>query len=107
MKTLILTSILALTLTSCSSTSTTESTSEYVDNAAITTKVKSKLVSNDIMSASNIEVESYKGTVILAGFVKTEEEKEKALDIAEKTKGVNEVKDALFLRKDIESKMSE
>ncbi len=72
MKTLILTSILALTLTSCSSTSTTESTSEYVDNAAITTKVKSKLVSNDIMSASNIEVESYKGTVILAGFVKTE-----------------------------------
>jgi osmotically-inducible protein OsmY len=89
---------LSMFLLSCSSTKERESFGEYVDNSAISTKVKSKLLSTSKVSSTSIDVESYKGVVILSGFVSSEEEKEKALDVAKNTKGVRMVKDALFVK---------
>lgn len=89
---------LSVFMLSCSSTKERESFGEYVDNSTISAKVKSKLVGADNISSTSIDVESFKGVVILSGFVGSEKEKEKAIDIAEKTEGVRMVKDALFVR---------
>lgn len=102
-----MTMMLMLGIAACSSTQDRESTSQYLSNSAISGKIKSKLVASSLTAATNIDVESYKGTVILAGFVKTQEQKDRALEIANETKGVTEVKDAIFVRKDIKDEMAE
>ena len=65
--------VTALTLASCSSTTTSESTGEYVDSSVITTKVKAQLASSKKVSALDVKVKTYKSTVQLSGFVDTED----------------------------------
>ena len=95
-------SMLVLILTvlgaGCSSTSKRESTGEYIDSAAITAKVKRELIQNKNVSALDVSVETYKGVVLLSGFVKSSKEKELAEKLARKVEGVKKVKNQLNLR---------
>jgi len=63
--------ILAITvaITSCAGSRTRESTGEYLDDTAITTKVKAKLLADSEVSGLAINVETFKGVVQLSGFV--------------------------------------
>ena len=61
----------------------------YVDDAGITTLVKSRMAESKVVSASSISVETLNGVVLLSGFAKNELEKAEAGRIA---KGVNNVK---------------
>lgn len=99
--------MLMLGIAACSSTPHQESTAEYLDNSAISGKIKSQLLGSSLTAGTNIEVESYKGTVILSGFVRSDAQKERALEIARGTEGVSEVKDAIFIREDISEEMAE
>ncbi len=81
------------TLAACASTSTRESTGEYVDDSVITTKVKSLLAGDDFLKSFQIGVETYKGVVQLSGFVNTKEASNKAAQIAGGVKGVKSVKE--------------
>jgi osmotically-inducible protein OsmY len=90
--------ILLAVLVACAGGPTTSSTGEYIDDSAITTKVKAGLVADRTVSAYDIKVETFRGTVILSGFVNTEAQKERAITIARSTGGVREVKaDGLVL----------
>ncbi len=82
----------------CASTSTRESTGEYVDDSIITTKVKSKLAADDFLKSFEISVETYKGTVQLSGFVNTQKAVDKAVEIARGVKGVKSVKNDLIVK---------
>ena len=53
----------------CASTSTKEGTGEYVDDSVITTKVKASIFNDPSLKATEINVETFKGTVQLSGFV--------------------------------------
>ncbi|MDB6168677.1 MAG: putative phospholipid-binding domain protein, partial [Verrucomicrobia bacterium] len=53
----------------CSSTATRESTGEYVDDSAITAKVKAALIHDETVKAGQVNVETFKGVVQLSGFV--------------------------------------
>lgn len=80
------------------STTTTEqqnSTSQYVDDASITTKVKASLLADKDTSGTAIKVETANGTVQLSGNVKSAEEKSRAVDLARQIEGVKEVKDMI------------
>lgn len=88
----------ALLLTGCSSTTSSESTGEYVDNTAITTKIKSKLTAQLGTEGLNIKVKSYKGQVQLSGFVKDSEVKQKATNIAMNVNGVEIVHNNLMVK---------
>ena len=90
--------VTALTLASCSSTTTSESTGEYVDSSVITTKVKAQLASSKKVSALDVKVKTYKSTVQLSGFVDTEEQKYAAETIALEVKGVKEVENDLVVK---------
>lgn len=84
--------------TGCASTSTSESTGEYVDDATITTKVKAAFVKDEIVKAFDVSVETFKGTVQLSGFVDTAEEKSRAAQIARGVKGVRDVDNKITVK---------
>ncbi len=84
--------LLGAAIAGCAGGPTTSSTGEYIDDSAITTKVKSRFVADPMVSAYDIHVETFRGVVNLSGFVNTEAQKERAVTIARGTAGVREVK---------------
>jgi hyperosmotically inducible protein len=66
-----------------------------VDDAALTSKVKAKLLSDDMLNALKIDVDTQNGVVFLSGVVDSAEQKRKAIDIAKRTEGVRDVEDNL------------
>ncbi len=85
-------------LAGCAGTRTQESAGEYVDDVAITTKVKSKLLASPDTKGTAISVETFKGTVQLSGFVDTAMEKRKAEEIAADTDGVARVDNKITVK---------
>lgn len=77
--------------TGCAGTATRQSTGEYVDDAAITAKVKTAMVRDDTVKAMQVEVTTFKGNVQLSGFVDTETQKARAAQIAAGVEGVTNV----------------
>ena len=82
----------------CAVTRGQESVGDYVDDATITTQVKSRFVENKEVAASSISVETMKGTVMLSGFAKNATEKATAESIARGVKGVTSVKNEIAIR---------
>ncbi len=82
----------------CAGTGTSKSTGEYIDDAAITTKVKAALVADEVVSALDVKVETFRGTVQLSGFVDTAEQKSRARDLALGVPGVQAVKNNIMLK---------
>ena len=91
--------VIALVTTSgCAVTRGQESVGAYVDDAAITTSVKARMVENKDVDAAAIKVETLNGTVMLSGFAKDANERATAEDIAMKVKGVKSVKNSISVR---------
>jgi osmotically-inducible protein OsmY len=90
--------VVIATFAACASTSTRESTGEYVDDSVITTKVKSMLAADDFLKSFEISVETYQGTVQLSGFVNSQKAVNKANEIAKSVKGVKSIKNDLILK---------
>lgn len=62
-----------------------------VDDAIITTKVKTKLIEDPITKARKIDVDTVNGVVTLTGLVDSEEEIQRAVAIAQSVPGVKRV----------------
>lgn len=75
----------------CAGTATRESTGEYIDDASTTTKVKAAYVKDPLVKALAVNVDTFKGTVQLSGFVDTAEQKARAEQIAAAIPGVQAV----------------
>ncbi len=58
------------------------SVGETIDDSTITAKVKTALLSEDAMTASGVNVETYKGTVALIGYVSNDDDKSRAIRAA-------------------------
>jgi hyperosmotically inducible periplasmic protein len=91
-------SIALLTATGCAVTRGQETVGAYVDDATITTQIKSRFVENKAVDASSIRVETLNGTVMLSGFAKDATEKVTAESIARKVNGVKSVKNEIAIR---------
>lgn len=77
--------------TGCSGTATRQSTGEYVDDAAVTAKVKTALVRDEVVKAMQVDVTTFKGNVQLSGFVDNAEQKARAAQLAAAVEGVTNV----------------
>ena len=75
-----------------------ESVGAYVDDAAITTAIKAKMVESKAVDAGAIKVETLNGTVMLSGFAKNSSEKSDAENIARESKGVKSVQNNIAVR---------
>ena len=82
----------------CASTRTQEGTGEYVDDSVITTKVKSAIFNEPGLKSSEINVETFKGTVQLSGFVSSREDINDAVKVASAVGGVKSVKNEMQLK---------
>lgn len=89
---------LLLTVIGCAPTPTREGTGEYVDDTVITTKVKAAILNEPGLKSAQINVETFKGTVQLSGFVATNGEVVRAGDVTRQVKGVQSVKNDIRLR---------
>jgi hyperosmotically inducible protein len=90
--------ILLTTLLGCASTSQQESTGEFIDDSVITTKVKAEIFKDASLKSSEINVESFKGVVQLSGFVNSQEDINKAAELARGVKGVTAVKNDMRVK---------
>ena len=99
--TLALASALVATLastTGCAVTRKQETVGAYIDDATLTTRVKSKFAADPTVSAMSISVETLKGTVQLAGFAKNSEERAVAEKLARETSGVVAVRNDIAIK---------
>ena len=71
---------------------------ETVDDATITTRVKTSLLNDPDVAALRIDVDTFKGVVTLSGAVKTAAERDKAIALARKIGGVTDVKSTLQIQ---------
>jgi osmotically-inducible protein OsmY len=90
--------ILLVTTAGCAVTRNQESVGAYIDDSAITSSVKARMVENTAVDAAAISVETMKGTVMLSGFAKNTAEKSTAETIAMKVPGVVGVKNQIVVR---------
>ncbi|HWA25835.1 MAG TPA: BON domain-containing protein [Lacunisphaera sp.] len=86
--------------TACSSTATRQSTGEYIDDAAITAKVKGAFVKDEAVKALDVQVETFRGVVQLSGFVDSAYQKSRAEQLARSTNGVRDVSNNIQLKTD-------
>jgi c(7)-type cytochrome triheme protein len=75
-----------------------ESSGEYMDDAVITTKVKTAMLQEPSLKSAEINVETFKGIVQLTGFVRSRADINKAAEIAKGVKGVKSVKNDMILK---------
>ena len=90
--------VLVSVIFGCAGNSNKESTGEYVDDSWITSKVKTAFVKDKSLKASEINVETYKGTVQLSGFVADPGDVSHATEVARSVKGVTSVKNDLHVK---------
>jgi hyperosmotically inducible protein len=74
-----------------------KTTEDMIDDGAIAASVKAGLLDNKDTSSMAINVESYKGTVQLSGFVESQAEKDAAATVAARVDGVKHVINSLAL----------
>jgi osmotically-inducible protein OsmY len=92
---LILAGLLLAALTACAPTSTRQGTGEYIDDAVITSRVKAAFAADPEVKATEVQVETFKGTVQLSGFIESSESAAKAARITRAVPGVKEVRNAM------------
>jgi osmotically-inducible protein OsmY len=82
----------------CGSTPQQESTGQYIDDSAITTKVKTAIFNEPSLKVNQISVETYKSVVQLSGFVDSSASMDKAVTIARSVQGVSSVKNDMRVK---------
>jgi len=83
---------LLLGLTGCATSSRSEqSNSQRVDDQATSSRVKAALGDDTQYKYGAVNVETFKGTVQLSGFVNSRDQKNRAGNLAEKVSGVKQV----------------
>jgi osmotically-inducible protein OsmY len=90
--------ILMVSLLGCASTSKQEGTGEYFDDTAITTKVKAAIFNEPTLKSAEINVETFKGIVQLSGFVSSQADINRAVEVARSVKGVKSVKNDMRVK---------
>lgn len=64
---------------------------QNVDDAALTTAVKTKLVADKLSSLTRVDVDTNNGTVSLNGVVESSDQRARAQELASQVNGVNRV----------------
>lgn len=80
----------------CETTGHERTGGEVIDDSAITTKVKAALLAEKDVNSFDIKVKTFEGTVQLSGFVDSQWQIDKAVQVAAGINGVRHVKNDLI-----------
>lgn len=70
----------------------------YLEDSTVTARIKAELLKDNGFRGLAISVETLRGKVILSGFVNTEQQARRAVEIASGVRGVHSVKNGLLLK---------
>lgn len=87
-----------VTLGACSTDPNTRKVGVALSDTAISTRVKTALLGDPDVKGTNVNVETFRGTVQLSGFVDSPQNAARAADIARRVDGVREVRNALIVK---------
>ena len=90
--------IVFVSVLGCAGSPTQESTGEYITDSWITTKVKAALVEDQLVKATEVNVETFKGAVQLSGFVSSNTAMNQAVQVARGIQGVTSVKNDMRVK---------
>ena len=91
--------LLALFLSSSGCSSMTgETAGQYVDDSTITATVKTKLAADQVGTLTRVDVDTSNQVVSLNGIVQTQQEKQRAEELARQVSGVKAVKNNLQIQ---------
>jgi osmotically-inducible protein OsmY len=94
----VLACLIVLSLVACAGTPSRQSTGDFVDDTAITTKVKAALLADVALNAFRIHVRTNQDVVHLTGVVDSEQIRQRAGEVASKIDGVRSVQNGLTVR---------
>jgi hyperosmotically inducible protein len=75
-----------------------KSVGDTIDDATVSTRVKTALLNDPVVGGLRIDVDTFKGVVTLSGRVRTREDEAKAIELARKVGGVADVKSSLQIQ---------
>lgn len=87
----------ALLATGCNVLKGKQTTGQYVDDTTVLTRAKAALVKDSTVSATDFNIDVYKGDVTLTGVAKNAAEVNRAIDDIKRVEGVKSVKNATRL----------
>jgi hyperosmotically inducible periplasmic protein len=93
-----ITALALLTTAGCAVSRGQETTGAYIDDATITTQIKSRMLNDPAVAGTSISIETLNGTAMLSGFAKSSSEKAAAERIARDVNGVKSVKNEIVVR---------
>jgi hyperosmotically inducible periplasmic protein len=83
--------LVVLLLVGCAVMTGRQSPGAAVSDSTITTKVKSTFLGDPVVSALAVDVDTTDGVVVLTGFVASEQERQRAIQLAQSVEGVKRV----------------
>jgi len=93
-----LTTMAVGSLSGCAGNQYDRSTGEYIDDKSLTLRVHNALSDNQEYKFSDVNVNIFRGTVQLTGFVDTSDQKSKAEEIAKGVQGVKDVDNKISVK---------
>lgn len=87
-----------MTFTGCAVVRDQQPVGAYIDDAALTSRVKAKLAADETVSAAAISVETLNGEVQLSGFAKSGSERARAETLARGVSGVKSVRNDIAIK---------
>lgn len=82
----------------CAAPSKQQTVGEYLDDAVITTRVKAAIFDDPALRINEIKVETFDGVVQLSGFVSSQAEVNKAVQVVRGVDGVRSVRNDMRLK---------
>lgn len=96
--------VAATMVTGCAGDRYSRSTGQYIDDKTLAMHVNSALNDNAEYKLGDVNVQVFRGTVQLSGFVNTRDQKEKAGQIAKGVEGVRGVENNLTVKPDTDQR---
>lgn len=90
--------VFSLGLAACTVFEGRQTAGQYVDDASITARVKEAFVADPQVKVFQIHVETMNGVVQLSGFVDSQASERRAVEIAQRQRGVKSVRDDIIIR---------
>lgn len=86
------------TLTGCAGNANTRSTGQYIDDKTLQHQVRTSLSDNPEYKFDEVNIDVYRGTCQLSGFVDTQAQKNRAGQLAKGVQGVTSVDNNITVR---------
>lgn len=85
-------------LAGCAGKAAATSHPPALEDAIVTTRVKTALLNDPVVGRARIDVETFQGVVTLSGRVQTREQEARAIELARGMRGVTNVKSTLQIQ---------